>query len=181
MQATFAVTGRSGTNRTVLVATDPNWAEIVTAIATAVGAIGLLSAIGAVIYGAREVREAERSRHAAMAADFLCRWDEPELVEARHLAGEYATPEELRTAFVQFIETNSFSAYVLYRELDFFEQLAAAEQIGAFDFELIRLLLGARLVERWEMWKPSLDAMGGERYPMFDALVRRMRTELAAR
>jgi hypothetical protein len=162
----------------VVAATDPNWAEIVTAIATAVGAIGLLSAIVAVIYGARQVREAERSRQATMAAEFLRRWDEPELVEARHLVGEYSTPEALAGAFQTFIETNSFQAYVLYRELDFFEQLAALEHIGAFDFELIRLLLGARLIERWELWKPSLDAMGGGVYPMFEALVQRMRVEL---
>jgi hypothetical protein len=162
----------------VFAASDPNWAEIVTAIATAVGAIGLLSAIGAVIFGARQVREAERSRQAALAADFVRRWDEAEMVEARHLVGEYATAEALCSAFMHFIETNSFQAYVLYRELDFFEQLAALEHVGAFDFELIRLLLGQRLIDRWELWKPSIDAMGGDVYPMFDALVRRMRSEL---
>jgi hypothetical protein len=162
----------------VFAASDPNWAEIVTAIATAVGAIGLLSAIGAVIFGARQVREAERSRQAALAADFVRRWDEAEMVEARHLVGEYATPQALSAALMHFIETNSFQAYVLFRELDFFEQLAALEHVGAFDFELIRLLLGARLVERWELWKPSIDAMGGDVYPMFGELVQRMRVEL---
>jgi hypothetical protein len=162
----------------VLAATDPNWAEIVTAIATAVGAIGLLSAGGAVIFGARQVREAERSRQATVAADFVRRWDEAELVETRHLVGEYSTPESLAGAFTHFIETNSFQAYVLYRELDFFEQLAALEHLGAIDFELIRLLLGARLVERWELWKPSIEAMGGDVYPMFEALVQRMRAEV---
>ena len=163
----------------MLAASDPNWAEIVTAIATAVGAIGLLSAIGAVIFGARQVREAERSRQASMAADFLRRWDEAELVEARHLVGEYSSPEALASTFRAFIETNSFQAFVLYRELDFFEQLAALERVGAFDFELIRLLLGARLIERWELWKPSIDSMGGDAYPLFAELVQRMRTELA--
>jgi hypothetical protein len=162
------------------VATAPNWAEIVTAIATAVGAIGLLSAIGAVIFGARQVRETERSRQAAVAADFLRRWDEAEMVEARHLVGEYSSPEALASAFQHFIETNSFQAYILYRELDFFEQLAALEHVGAFDFELIRVLLGARLIERWELWKPSIDAMGGDVYPMFAALIQRMRVELQA-
>jgi hypothetical protein len=67
---------------------------------------------------------------------------------------------------------------VLFRELDFFEQLAALEEIGAFDFELIRLLLGRRLVERWEMWKPSIDAMGPAVYPLFGSLAQRMRTAL---
>jgi hypothetical protein len=40
-------------------------------------------------------------------------------------------------------------------------------------------LLGARLIDRWEMWKPSVDAMRGD-YPMFRTLVEKMRTTLAA-
>jgi len=70
---------------------------------------------------------------------------------------------------------------VLYRELDYFEQLAALEQVGAFDFELIRLLLGRRLIARWEMWKPSIDAMGDDVYPLFASLVDRMRIAIGTR
>jgi hypothetical protein len=159
---------------------DPNWAEIVTAVATAIGAIGLLSAIGAAIFAARQVREAERGRKAAMAAEFLRRWDEDHLVETRHLIGQFKTPEDLKAALEESIATNSMQAFILYRELDYFEQLAALEHIGAFDFELIRLLLGHRLIARWEMWKPSLDAMGDDVYPLFEDLVQRMRTALDA-
>jgi hypothetical protein len=68
----------------------------------------------------------------------------------------------------------------LYRELDYFEQLAALESLGAFNFELIRVLLGQRLIDRWEMWKPSIDAMGQGTYPLTEALVERMRTVLVA-
>jgi hypothetical protein len=161
-----------------MAASDPNWAESVTAIATAIGAVGLLSAVFAALFAARQVRETERSRHAGMAADFLRRWDEDHLVETRHLIGQYTTPEALSVALEGFVRDNSIQAFVLYRELDYFEQLAALEQLGAFDFELIRLLLGPRLIERYEMWKPALDAMGGERYPMFAALVARMRLAL---
>jgi hypothetical protein len=161
-----------------MAATGPNWAEIVTAISTAVGAVGLLSAIGAALFAARQVREAERSRHASMAAEFLRRWEEPDLIETRHVIGQYKTPEALAAALQGFRESNSLQAYILYRELDYFEQLAALEHIGAFDFELIRLLLGRRLIDRWEMWSPSIDAMGEDPYPMFRALVNRMRAAL---
>jgi hypothetical protein len=162
---------------------DPNWAEIVTAVSTAVGAIGLLSAVFAALFAARQVRESEKSRQSAMAADFLRRWDEADLVETRHLIGQFETPQQLSAEFRKYIEANSMQAFVLYRELDYFEQLAALEEVGAFDFELIKLLLGHRLVTRWEMWKPSIDAMGsdpmGRRvYPMFEALVVRMRAAL---
>jgi hypothetical protein len=159
-------------------ALDPNWAEKVTAIGTAIGAVGLLGAIGAAVFAAQQVREARQVRQAGMAADFLRRWDEDALVETRRLVGQFKTKEELSAAFQGFIASNSIEAYVLYRELDYFEQLAALERLGALDFELVRTLLGCRLIDRWEMWKPSLDAMGPSVYPMFEALVQRMRTAL---
>lgn len=154
----------------------PNWAEQVTAIATAVGAIGLVSAFGAVIFAGKQAREARIGREAQMAVEFFRRWNEEPLVQTRQLVAQYETPEELRDAMTQFTALNSDEAYVLYRELDFFEQLGALEKHGGFDFELIRTLLGHRLIDRWEMWRPSIDAIGGpDTYPMFERLVAKMR------
>ena len=117
---------------------DPNWAEQVTAISTAIGSIGLLSTLGLAIFAGLQVREAQHARHAQLAADFLRRWDEDALVETRRLVAQYANGDELATAFHGFLASNSVSAYVLLRELDFFEQLGALEAVGAFDFALIR-------------------------------------------
>ncbi|HEX4778217.1 MAG TPA: hypothetical protein VFW74_15680 [Acidimicrobiia bacterium] len=158
---------------------DPNWAEQVTAVATAVGAVGLVSTLGLVVFGARQVREVRESRQAQMAADFLRRWDEDALVEARRLVASFADAEQLRDAFLRYVETNAPEAYVLYRELDYFEQLAALEELGAFHFDLIDTLLGSRLVDRFELWKPSLDAMG-DVYPMFASLVAKLRRRHAS-
>ena len=155
----------------------PNWAEQVTAIATAVSAIGLLSAIGAVIFAGQQTREARIGRQAETAVEFFRRWDEPPLVEARRLVAQLETKESLRDAMVRYVHDNSAEAYVLYRELDFFEQLGALEKHGGFDFQLIGDLLGHRLVERWELWLPSMDAVGGRSvYPMFEGLVEKMRS-----
>ena len=157
----------------------PNWAEQVTAIATAVGAIGLVSAIGAVIFAGRQAREARIGRQAETAVEFFRRWSEGPMVETRRLVAQFETGEALRDAMTRFIAVNSPEAYVLYRELDYFEQLGALEKHGGFDFELIRSLLGPRLIDRWEMWQPSIDAMGGSAaYPMFERLVTKMRTEV---
>ena len=154
----------------------PNWAEQVTAIATAVSALGLLSAIGAVIFAGQQAREARIGRQAEMAVDFFRRWNEGPMVEARRLVAEYETAEALRDAMLVFIAENSAEAYVLYRELDYFEQLGALEEHGGFDFELIKSLLGPRLIDRWEMWEPTIEAIGGKDvYPMFDRLVNKMR------
>src|SRR5215471_6338678 len=98
---------------------DPNWAEQVTAIATAIGAIGLVSAIGAAFFGAQQVRKARHTRQAQVAADFVRRWDEEELVAARRLVAQFDDGEQLRDAFQRFVASNSVDAYVLYRELDY--------------------------------------------------------------
>ena len=68
----------------------------------------------------------------------------------------------------------------LLSELDYFEQLAALERVGAFDFELIKLLLGSRLIERWELWEPAINALGDNVYPSFQSLVERMRVAVQA-
>jgi len=157
----------------------PNWAEDVTAIATAVSAVGLLSAIGAAIYAGQQVREARIGRQAEMAAEFFRRWNEGPLEETRRLVDQYDTSEALRKALEQLIVEHSVDAYVLLRELDYFEQLGALEQRGGFDFELIRTLLGPRLIDRWEMWQPAIDAVWGPgAYPMFEALAAKMRAAL---
>ena len=154
----------------------PNWAEQVTAIATAVSAIGLLSAIGAVIFAGQQAREARIGRQAAVAVEFFRRWDEGPLVETRRLVAQFETAEALRDAMVGFIAENSAQVYILYRELDYFEQLGALENHGGFDFVLIKTLLGRRLIDRWEMWQPSIEALGGSAvYPMFGRLVTKMR------
>jgi hypothetical protein len=158
---------------------DPNWAEKVTAIATSVGAVGLLGGLGAAVVALQQVREQRKSRHAQLGAEFVRRWNEESLVETRRFVAEYKNKEELSKAFQGFIATNSANAYVLYRELDYFEQLGALDELGAVDFELIKLLLGQTLVDRWEMWEPSLRAMPvADPYPMFGALVAKMRKEL---
>ncbi len=154
----------------------PNWAEQVTAIATAVSALALLSAIGAVIFAARQTRETRIGRQAETAVEFFKRWNDAPLEETRRLVAQFATREDLRDAMVRFIAENSERAYVLYRELDYFEQLGALEKHGGFDFELIRSLLGQRLIDRWELWQPTIQELGGRSaYPMFDQLVSKVR------
>ena len=121
----------------------PNWAEQVTAIFTAIGSIGLLSTLGLAIFAGLQVRESQQARHAQIAAEFLRRWDEADLVETRRLVARFESAE----------------------------QLGALEHVGALHLQLVQLLLGKRLVDRWTLWKPSIDAMGGDDvYPMFASL-----------
>jgi hypothetical protein len=114
-----------------------------------------------------------------MAAEFSRRWNEDALVESRRMANRYKSPEELREAFAAFVAADAPEAYVLYRELDYFEQLAALESVGALDLELIKVLVGRTLIERWEMWSPAIhQAFGPGVYPMFQDLVEKLRPTL---
>lgn len=95
------------------------------------------------------------------------------------MVGRFRSAEDLREAFVAYVAADAPEAYVLYRELDYFEQLAALESQGAFDLELIKLLLGRTLIERWEMWSPAVHhAHGPGVCPMFEGLVEKLRREL---
>lgn len=155
-----------------------NWAEV-TAIATSVLAVGLLAGFVAAVFAAQQVREARRSREAQMAAEFFRRWNEDALVETRRMVARFKSADELRDAFAAYVAADAPEAWVLYRELDYFEQLAALERWGAFDLELIKLLLGRTLIERWEMWRPAIyQAHGAAAYPLFEGLVDKLRREL---
>jgi len=155
-----------------------DWSEV-TAIATCILAVGLLGGFGAAAFAAQQVRETRRSREVQIAADFFRRWSEDALVETRRLVARFKSPEELRDAFAGFVAADAPEAYMLYRELDYFEQLAALESRGAFDLELIKLLLGPTLILRWKMWKPAIDALHGPgAYPLFAGLVGKLRREL---
>ena len=152
-----------------------NWSEV-TALATSVLALGLLGGIGAAVFAAQQVREERRSREAHMAAEFFRRWSEDAMVEARRLVGRFATADELGEAFAGYVARDADEAYVLYRELDFFEQLGALESLGAFDLELVRRLLGPTLIARWELWQGAIhDVHGPGTYPMFEGLVEKLR------
>jgi hypothetical protein len=155
-----------------------DWAEV-TAIATCVLALGLLGGFGAAMFAAQQVKEARRSREAQMAAEFFRRWNEDALVETRRLVAGFKSAEELRDALAGYVASDAPEAYVLYRELDFFEQLAALEYLGAFDLELVKVLLGRTLIERWEMWRPAVQAAHGPgTYPMFEGLVEKLHRSL---
>ena len=168
------------TRRRELLTTAVNWSEV-TAIATSILALGLVGGFVAAAFAAQQVREARRSREAQMAAEFFRRWDEDSLVEARRLVGRFKSAEELRDAFAAYVAADAPEAYVLYRELDFFEQLAALEVRGAFDLEMINLMLGRTLVDRWELWRPALHAAHGPGvYPLFEGLAAKVRRTLAA-
>ena len=95
--------------------------------------------------------------------------------QLRRLVARLNSSGELPEAFARYVASDAPEAYVLYRELDFFEQVAALEARGAFDLELIKLMLGRTLVDRWELWRPALHQVHGPGvYPLFEGLAAKL-------
>ena len=156
----------------------PNWAEQLAAISTAVLAFGTLGAIFAAGLAWHQLREARIGRQAVVASELFRRWSDDSMIETRRLVASYKSPEALRDALTKSVEHNELAAYVMFRELDFFEQLGALEAHGAVSIELVRVMLGERLVERWKLWSPAIDAIGGPAvYPMFKQIADKMPTD----
>ena len=57
--------------------------------------------------------------------EFFRRSNDDALVETRLLVNRFKSAEELCEAFTAYVAADAPEAYVLYRELDYFEQLAA--------------------------------------------------------
>ena len=158
----------------------PNWAEQVTAIATVVLAVGAAGAVGAAVVAGQQLREARIGRQAEVASEFFQRWSDDAMVQTRRLVASYGSPEALRDGLLRHLAVNDMEAYVLFREPDYFEQLAALEERGAIEFQLIHSLLGHRLLDRWQLWEPSINALGGPSvYPLFARLVHKMERAIA--
>jgi hypothetical protein len=131
------------------------------------------------VFPAQQVQEVRRTREAQMAAEFFRRWNEDALVETRRMVGRFKSSEELSEAFAAYVAADAPEAYVFYRELDYFEQLGALESQGAFDLDLIKLLVGRTLIQRWEMWRPAIHQVHGAGvYPNFEGLVQKLRRTL---
>ena len=126
----------------------PNWAEIVTAIGTAIIAIGVIVALV-------QVQEARHSRHAAIAVETAKTWSEPELIEARLVLAKI--PQEALCEFVMTLLDRKHPHYfVVIREPLFFEWLGALEQSRWIETSWIDKTLGTSILDCWEKWEDTV-------------------------
>jgi hypothetical protein len=161
---------------------------IITALGAVAGAIGVFFVWRSVKATEASLVEAEKSREAAVqsmqsqvAMEVARRWAGEDLVACRRLVRQYPTREDLAKAFDAFRAQNSRQAYILQRELDFFEDLAIAEQLHTISWAFIELSLGAVVWDRWQMWEPSINRLWGDDptvYVHFRTLAERMREKL---
>jgi hypothetical protein len=136
-----------------------HWAAILTCSFAGIAAIGVLFAWFA-------VREARRARLATTASGFYSEWNGREMVDARKAVADKGGPVELAAALVDAYNTNSPDYYTLIREANFYENLGLLVRSDKSPImrrsaylKLIRLFLGSQVVNRFDYWKPAIDAL----------------------
>jgi hypothetical protein len=117
------------------------WTDLVSAIATPV--VILLTAF----FALNQLREAEKSRYAALAADLTRRWDEPLMVASRKAMITHSHDEirDLIAANFEGGTTNEEADvfYTLQALPNFIETLAAIEDRFGLDIDFVDRLWGA--------------------------------------
>ena len=155
----------------------------VTAAANVVMAIATFALLVAALFALAQVRETRTSRHAVTATEFSRRWDEPGMIEARSLVGQYPDAAALRAAFFDLVDNDPGNQNWLkmLRQANYLEDLAILLEQGAVDEDFIKRSLGYIVVSRWELWKEVADEYKRrsevDNFPAFRALAARLRDE----
>jgi hypothetical protein len=139
----------------------PNWAEIITAIATAILAGGVIAAFF-------QLKETKTTRNTEMAARLSEKWESKEFADARAKVDSFKTEDEFLAAMLPAIQkpdekTDNDGAdadrALLRRELTYFEEIAALELMGAISIQWIDKMMKQRVLDRWEVWWPIIERL----------------------
>jgi hypothetical protein len=164
----------------MIAAGDIHWAAGITAVATAITAVGVIFAGLAAAWAGRQVREAERTRHATAAIEVASRWEGEPLVTSRRRALTYPTKEALRDGYLQAKRDRTDEYFILQRLPDFFEDLGVMERMGGLGLEWIRLTLGSAIRDYWRAWQPVVKAVRDAGQPTMGENFERLADRLAS-
>jgi hypothetical protein len=125
-------------SHTMLIASAPNWAEVVTAVGTAVLAIGVVIAVVS-------LRELRRDRHLQWIFEIGRRWEEHDLKASRLALRKYdESGHDLATKVQSWLEAGRPASPELTEEIellqllpDFFEDVALMRKFGRLDIGLV--------------------------------------------
>jgi len=134
---------------------DPNWADVATAIAAIVAAVGVGAAFIAVLLTWRQLLEARRARLAEMTSDLSQRWDEDKLLWVRRRVSELGT--NLATEMQELRAEKHEDYFKLLREPNYLEDLGVLVRHEGIEFGVIQDSFGYLLVERWNRWRPFVE------------------------
>lgn len=142
----------------------PNWAEVVTALTTAllaIATIGLAIAAFLALFTIRETRratnEARRARHAETMTEAARRWNDPLFRGLRAKVQKLIADggeEGLKDEMMKLRETHDPQYYELLTVPDYFEDLAILMKYRAVTFEMLDDSLGITAANYWTLWWP---------------------------
>ena len=88
------------------------------------------------------------------------------MVTSRQAAASHGSPQGLATAFIAALNTNHADYYTLVREPNFYENLGLLARSDktlilrrSAHLRVIRRFLGSTIVNRFDYWKPAIDAI----------------------
>jgi hypothetical protein len=142
----------------------PNWAEIVTAFATATLALAAVIALVQVPAALAQTREARLAKDAQARSEFRRRWDALRPVRRKvRIWVEAGGPETLREKALGFRSANSPDYTELMTLLDFFEDLAMSVHNDEIQFRTVYEFFGENVTLGWGDWKPYVDELRREK------------------
>jgi len=164
--------------------TGVKWTDLVAAIGTPV--VILLSAF----FALNQLRESEKSRYAALAADLTRRWDESLLVASRKAMITHSQ-EEIRDTIAATFEEGTTEAeadvfYTLQALPNFIETLAAIEdEFGGLSLDFIDRLWGSAIISSWKRWSVAVEFVrsqpsGQKAFENFERLAKTLEKRRAA-
>lgn len=136
--------------------TGVKWTDLVAAIGTPV--VILLSAF----FALNQLRETEKSRFAALAADLTRRWDEDVLVESRRTMSALSH-EEIKDVVQAIFEERATADeidcfYKLQPVPNFIEGIAAIEEeFAGLTLEFVDRLWGSSIIRAWQRWAYTVE------------------------
>ncbi len=170
-----------------------SWQETVTAVASGIGALGLIAAAVAVVFTRQQIIqakvqienakqqliEAQRSRNAQLLADISRRWDEDVMIASRRVSSALRTPKGVYKTVKRLRKKRKLAYFQMMREPNFLEDIAIMEAQGAIDFASLHESLGGVIVKSWERWELAVEYLRykqGTRvvYENFERLAQRM-------
>jgi hypothetical protein len=164
----------------VIVATAPNWAEILGAIASAVAGLGVLIAVV-------QLGSIKRDRHLGWIFEISRRWNEDKIEESRLALSKYDSDivaskiERWRNGKAP----DEHEMLVLSRLPDFFEDVALMVKRGRLNVGFVWQALSGPVEKWWAFWEESVVVFrqkgDPEAYTQFQWLARRFKKYEARR
>jgi hypothetical protein len=128
---------------------DPNWTDVLTALASLVAASGVFF----VLY---QVREARRSRDAATTADFSRRWDESPVIDSRNTVLKLGTARAVRDELKRLRKAKDPGYSPFLAEPNYYEDLAVLCRRKALDKRMVRDSFGTLISDRYAFWRLAI-------------------------